>query len=449
VSAQRQDPPSTSTGTSRRAPRPTPARTRRPPARGTLRRGARADRTRRPDPRRRAFAAREYQQSAQRQLRRFRQGSALAVAITALLLVVWGTPLDLEGQESPAAAEPAPAADQVIEDPGVAVDQATRTIRDLALSFYGFLPRLGLVLVLFGAAALLSRIVHVALRRGLRGWERAEAASALARLTVYLAAVIASMSVLAGDVRAVVGSVGLLGLAASWALQTPIESFTGWLLNSFRRYYRVGDRIAVGDVFGDVYRIDVLTTTVWEAGGAGKPVSAAQSTGALITFPNWEVLRSNIVNYTRDFPYVWDEVTINVANESDIPYTVRVIEDAARRTLGEEMAEATQRYEALLRREHLMFDVEELPRVYVSLADSWTDCTVRYVVPVRTRRHWSSTLILAITGELARPEHRGRIIPVYPRSEITIQRQWPQAAGTDPAPHDGRQPAIIDAEDAP
>jgi small-conductance mechanosensitive channel len=84
-------------------------------------------------------------------------------------------------------------------------------------------------------------------------------------------AAVASLSVLAGDVRAVVGSVGLLGLAASWALQTPIESFTGWLLNSFRGYYRVGDRIAVGDVFGDVYRIDVLTTTVWEAGGPASP----------------------------------------------------------------------------------------------------------------------------------------------------------------------------------
>ena len=32
----------------------------------------------------------------------------------------------------------------------------------------------------------------------------------------------------------------------SLPLQTPIESFTGWLLNSFRGYYRVGDRIEVG-----------------------------------------------------------------------------------------------------------------------------------------------------------------------------------------------------------
>ena len=66
----------------------------------------------------------------------------------------------------------------------------------------------------------------------------------------------------------------------------PRGSFTGWLLNSFRGYYQVGDRVAVGDVFGDVYRIDFLTTTVWEAGGADKPVQGAQPTGALVTFPD-------------------------------------------------------------------------------------------------------------------------------------------------------------------
>jgi small conductance mechanosensitive channel len=256
--------------------------------------------------------------------------------------------------------------------------------------------------------------------------------SALTRLIAYLAATVAAVSVLAGDVRAVVGSVGLLGLAASWALQTPIESFTGWLLNSFRGYYRVGDRIAVGDVFGDVYRIDVLTTTVWEAGGPGKPVSAAQATGTLITFPNWEVLRSNIVNYSRDFPYVWDEITIGVANESDLPYTTSVLEETARRVLGEQMQTAAQQYEVLLRAERLMFDVDEIPRVYLSLADSWTDCTIRYLVPVRSRRTWSSALILEISREIAKPEHNDRILAVYPRTEVKLWERWPQPTSTEP-----------------
>jgi small-conductance mechanosensitive channel len=137
-----------------------------------------------------------------------------------------------------------------------------------------------------------------------------------------------------------------------------------------RLYYRVGDRIEVGEVFGDVYKIDVLTTTVWEAGGPGKAVAGAQPTGAMITFPNWEVLRSNIVNYSREFPYVWDEVTIAVANESDVPYTIRVFEDVSRTVVGNGMADAAEQYQGLLLRARLAFDVDDTPRVFVSTADA-------------------------------------------------------------------------------
>jgi hypothetical protein len=373
---------------------------------------------------------RAYRQGAQRQLRRFRQGSAIAVALTALLLMVLGGPLELDGQGTlPPVTE---SVEALPVDAAAAVDEATGTIRELAFSFYAFLPRLVLALVLFAAASLITHTVRWLLDRMLREWERREAVNALTRLMVYLAAAIAAVSVLAGDVRAAIGSVGLLGLAASWALQTPIESFTGWLLNSFRGYYRVGDRIAVGDVFGDVYRIDVLTTTVWEAGGSGKPVSAAQSTGALITFPNWEVLRSNVVNLSRDFPFVWDEVTLSVANESDLPYTASVLEKTARRVLGGQMEEAAHRYEDLLRARRLMFDVDEVPRVYLSFAEAWINCTIRYLVPVRSRRGWSSTLSLEIAREVARPEHRERIISAYPRTEVKLWEDWPKPAPPPP-----------------
>jgi small conductance mechanosensitive channel len=359
----------------------------------------------------------------------------LAVALTALLFMVWGVPLELLGQEpTDGATTPRAVDDLLVEtDPRVAMDEATGTVRDLVYSFYAFLPRLLLVAALLGLAALIARVTRGVLERTLRGWERTAAVTAVTRLIVFLLAAVAALSILAGDVRAVVGSLGLLGLAASWALQTPIESFTGWLLNSFRGYYRVGDRISVGDVFGDVYRIDVLTTTVWEAGGAGKPVEAAQATGALITFPNWEVLRSNVINYSRDFPHVWDEIVINVANESDLAYCAEVIETTARRVLGDQMQDAAQRYEQLLRAERLAFAVEEVPRVYFSSEDSWTDCTLRYLVPVRSRRHWSSLLTLEVSRAIARPEHAGRILPVYPRREVTVYREWPGSGPAEPS----------------
>jgi len=364
----------------------------------------------------------DYQQGAQNRLRRFRQGSALAIAITALILLVW-----IGDQEVIAQTGEAPETEEVElipTDPAVSLEQATGTVRDLLLGFYAMLPRILIALVLILLAAGIAKLVRMLLERSLGRWERTHALSALLQIGILLIAIAAALSVLAGDARALLGSIGLVGLALSWALQTPIESFTGWLMNSFRGYYRVGDRIEVGEVFGDVYKIDVLTTTVWEAGGPGKPVAGAQATGAMITFPNWEVLRSNIINYSRDFPYVWDEVTYSVANESDLPYTIAVFERVARELFSQKMSGPAQQYRQLLQRARLAFEIEEDPKAFLSLADAWTDCTVRYLVPARARRRWASDLVLALSEEASKPEHRGRIISAYPRQEVRLRRQW-------------------------
>lgn len=358
-------------------------------------------------------------QTARSQLQKFRRSSALAVAITALILIGWGAPA---AEDSGEIAETPPAAE--IPDAAVSLEEATGTMRDLSLAFFALIPKLIICLGLLLLAWVLSRVTTGVLRRLLGRWERTEAVIALSRIGIYIVAIAAGVSILAGNIGALLGSVGLIGLALSWALQTPIESFTGWLLNSFKGYYRVGDRIEVGDVFGDVYRIDVLTTTVWEAGGPGKPVAAAQTTGALITFPNWEVLRNNIINYSREFPYVWDEVTVSVTNESDIEYTLAVLQKVAERTVGSLMQDPIRSYRSMLEEAKLLLDVDETPRVFLSQAESWTNCTIRYLAPVRTRRRWSSALILAAAQELKRPEHRGKIMSAYPRTEVRLRDQW-------------------------
>jgi small conductance mechanosensitive channel len=366
----------------------------------------------------------QFRQGAQNRLRQFRQGSALAVALTALILMIWVTDQQLlaQGEESPAAAEEG--RPLLPSDPDSSLEQATETVRELMMGFYSMWPRVVIAVILISLAILLGRTLRTLLQRTLGKWERTTALSALGQIIIVLMASVAALSVLAGDARALFGSIGLVGLALSWALQTPIESFTGWLMNSFRGYYRVGDRIEVGEVFGDVYKIDVLTTTVWEAGGPGKPVAGAQATGAMITFPNWEVLRSNIINYSRDFPYVWDEVTVNISSESDLRYTVEVFERVARDIVGEHMAEPARKYHELLARARLAFDVEDEPKAFISLADAWADCTVRYLVPARTRRRWASELSIALTAESEKPEHRGKIIGGYPRQELRLIQDW-------------------------
>ena len=327
-------------------------------------------------------------------------------------------PAAAEGAGGEAEGEIEEPLDTVPGDPAQSAREATGTLRQLAVTVYNALPSIGIALALLLVAGIVARLVRLALGVVLSSWERAEATSALVAIFIWLLALGAALSVVAGDARALVGSIGLFGLALSWALQTPIESFTGWLLNSFRSYYRVGDRIAVEKVFGDVARIDFLTTTVFEAGGPDKNVRAAQSTGALITFPNSEILRSNVVNYTRDFPYVYDELTLAVASESDLSFAVRLIERVAVEVVGERMKSAAEEYALLLERAHLGWNVARGPEVYVSAQESWTELTVRYVVPVREMRRWSSRLQVALNEALAADDVVGKVYPAYNRSQI-------------------------------
>jgi small conductance mechanosensitive channel len=341
--------------------------------------------------------------------------------MTGIVLLLFGID-DSPAQEAGDLPSDSPAQDTASDaaNPGVAIEEATGTLRQLAQDFTGVLPKVVIAILLLVAAAVLVKVLRVVIRRTIGRWERAAAISALTGAVVWLTAIGVAMSVIAGDARALVGSVGLLGLALSWALQAPIESFAGWLLNSFQGYYRVGDRIEVGEVFGDVYRVDALTTTVWEAGGPDKPVHGAQPTGALITFPNSEVLRANIINYTRGFPYVWDEVTVGISNESDIAHAMHVVATVATRVVGEAMRDPVTRYRALLERENLAYDVADEPQVYLAPTESWMDLTVRYLVAARERRKWSSLLHREIHMELAKPENASRIKGSYPVTRVTL-----------------------------
>ncbi|CAN5846925.1 hypothetical protein BH23GEM8_BH23GEM8_13570 [soil metagenome] len=385
---------------------------------------------------------------ARARLRGFRQATIVAVALTGFFLLLF-SPGDTDGAQEPIAQDTAvvqlddipdtvaitrPIAFEELQQIGeqpeedvradtlamAATEDATRALRDLWIGFLGNLPKYLIALGVLVLAWALVRILRPLLRRILRGWERSNALIVLFGFGIWLLALGIAISIMVGDIRALVGSLGLVGLALSWALQTPIESFTGWLMNSLQGYYRVGDRVAVGEVFGDVYRIDVLTTTVWEIGGMDRDaaVQAEQPTGRLITFPNYEVLRGSIVNLTRDFPYVWDELDLQVGNRSDLTYAVEVLQNLAQNTLGEQMAEPARSYEAILRTARLEATVADIPQVFVSLDDSWTTLTIRYLVGARERRRWKSILAKAATEELNRSEHSERILSVFPRRQI-------------------------------
>lgn len=366
---------------------------------------------------------------AQNRLKQFKQATLVAVAITGFLLLVLA-PGEAGYTQSDTSLTPILAADSVEavdslpnEEPEfteAAKDEAIVTITNIWRNFYANLPKFVVALGTLFVAWLLVKLVKGGLSKAIGQWKNGYAIITLVTISIWLFAIGVAVSVVAGDIRALIGSLGLVGLALSWALQTPIESFTGWLQNSFQGYYRVGDRVSVGEVFGDVYKIDFLTTTVWEIGAPYRQgfVQAEQPTGRLVTFPNNEILSGTVVNLTRDFSYVWDELTLGIANESDIKLAMKAIGDVATGLLADYMKIPSGKYSKILKRANLNHDVADRPEIYVSLTDSWTNIVIRYLVGVRERRKWKSELILKVTEELNKEKYKGKIISVYPRRQV-------------------------------
>lgn len=365
---------------------------------------------------------------AQNRLKGFRQASILAVAITGFILLIFSAD-DTFSMEDQADMQQ----DTLItatETDTISTVQGTEQAAGEAISalqnmWNGFIVNYPKMLIAFGILFLswmLVRLVKFLLRRVFRKMKSREGVVTLTSIVIWLLAVGITFSVVVGDIRALIGSFGLIGLALSWALQTPIESFTGWLMNAFRQYYKVGDRILVGEVFGDVYRIDFFSTTVWEIGSPYQAgfVSAEQPTGRLVTFPNNEILTGTVVNLTGDFPFVWDELDVAVGNESDLSLAMRVLENVATEVIGDYMRIPANSYSELLQKAGLNEEVPVKPQVFLAHSDSWTDIIIRYLVGARERRRWKTELLLKITAEINKPEYKNKIIPAYPRQQLQI-----------------------------
>ncbi|MFC7071370.1 mechanosensitive ion channel family protein [Halobaculum lipolyticum] len=202
------------------------------------------------------------------------------------------------------------------------------------------------------------------------------------RLSFGALAVVGVLGVLTDNWVGVLVSLGVVGFAITFALQQPLLSLVGWFYLMLKRPYAVGDRVQMGDVKGDVIEVDFFVTTLWEINGP--LVSSNQPSGRVVTVPNSQVLSSEVVNFAGvGFPYVWNELTVQVAYETDLAFARERMTAVADDYLGDEMAEAVERYRHRLAETAVELEVSERPSVNVVQQESWVELRLRYLVHPR------------------------------------------------------------------
>jgi small-conductance mechanosensitive channel len=196
-------------------------------------------------------------------------------------------------------------------------------------------------------------------------------------------------------------SLGLLSLILGFALQTPITSFIGWINILTRSPFQVGDRIQINEFKGDVVEINYFDTTLWEFGGTY--LSNDVPSGRLIRFPNSMVLQAAVYNYSwKKFPYIWNEIPMHVAYESDLEYISSTIRTVAKKELGIETEEKIEQFKELVKQTPVdELNIKDYPFVSLRInTNTWIEVTVTYLVEPKKASMIRSTLIKKITSEL-------------------------------------------------
>jgi len=177
-------------------------------------------------------------------------------------------------------------------------------------------------------------------------------------------------------------SLGVVGFAITFALQQPLLSLLGWVYITAKRPYGVGERVRIGEVKGDVVEVDFLTTTLWEVGG--ELVSTNQPSGRRVTVPNSVVLSSDLTTFGgAGGEFVWNELSIQVAYETDLPFAREVMVAEADALLGDEMERRVERYRDELAETAVELTVDDRPTVNVVQQESWVELRLRYLVDPR------------------------------------------------------------------
>lgn len=112
-------------------------------------------------------------------------------------------------------------------------DKSLSDFRNAALQI---LPKILIAFLLLVLAQVLIRLLKPLLYKLLGKLQQRHAILATFSLVLNVVAVLAALSVLVGSVSTFIPSLGLVGLGITWALQTPILCFTGWILINVRAY---------------------------------------------------------------------------------------------------------------------------------------------------------------------------------------------------------------------
>jgi len=205
-------------------------------------------------------------------------------------------------------------------------------------------------------------------------------------LVLFLVTVIGLLSIWFDNPTRLATGAGLVGAGLAFAMQKVVTSFAGYFVILRGKTFNIGDRISMGGVRGDVISLNFIQTVIMEMGeppavqqdDPGMWVQSRQYSGRIVTISNAEIFEKPVYNFTRDFPYMWEEMQVPISFKDDRNRAEQIILDSVRRHTTDIANLAKPELERL-KREFFIEAAEIAPRVYLRITDNWVELAVRFL----------------------------------------------------------------------
>ncbi len=228
----------------------------------------------------------------------------------------------------------------------------------------------------------------------------------------YLMLIILSLSYFTGNIKDLTLAIGLFTAGITITLQELILSIAGSIYIFFVKVYKPGDRIQINGIKGDVIDIDSIYTTMMEI---GEWVGSDNYSGRIVKLSNAFVFKGAIYNYSKDFPFIWDEFNIPIRYGSDLELAKRIVIKIASETLSEYVMESKAQWQKVVGKYYIE-NAQVEPTIAITNTDNWVQFNLRYIVDYKKRRGTKHVLNEKIGEEILKT--KGKVVLASATMEI-------------------------------
>jgi small-conductance mechanosensitive channel len=197
--------------------------------------------------------------------------------------------------------------------------------------------------------------------------------------------------------------ISFISAALTLALREFIFNFFAGIFIKLKKPFDIDDRIEFKNMKGDVIATNTLEFEILEVGNT---INADQSTGRVVSVPNSVALTEPIINYGKDFKYIWTEITVKTPLDVDsdevkkLLYGVINSNEVVKRIPNK----MRLRMEKLSIDQRIYYNKLE-PIIYLRVVDSHIEFYIRYLVHPKKNRYveddiWNKILTLNKEGKI-------------------------------------------------